>query len=35
MSEAKYSGWLERVESGKWGDDEINELKAALAEMNK
>ena len=35
LLEAKYSGWLERVESGKWGDDEINELKAALAEMNK
>ena len=34
LLEAKYSGWLERVESGKWGDDEINELKAALAEMN-
>jgi len=35
LLENKYSGFLSRVESGSWEEEDINELKAALSEMKR
>ena len=35
LLENKYGGFLNRVESGSWDDEDINELKAALSEMKR
>ena len=35
LLENKYSGFLSRVESGSWTDEDIEELKRALAEMQR
>ena len=32
--ENKYSGLLERIESGSWEESDVEELKTALNEMN-
>ena len=35
LLENKHSGFLSRVESGSWDDEDINELKTALSEMKR
>ena len=35
LLENKYSAFLERIESGSWDENDIEELKAALAEMKR
>ena len=35
LLENKYSGFLGRVESGSWEDEDINDLKKALSEMKR
>ena len=35
LLENKYSSFLERVESGLWEDEDIEELKKALSELKR